>query len=165
MASEAPWRSLHPASLAVNLMPQAWRVLKGFWPVILFSLINQQKQSTSGSAGDFVVFLLFVLLSVFNTVVHFLTLRYRVSGGRLEVRQGLLNRSARSIDPSRIQNVMLVQNLFHRAAGLMELRVERRCWRTAPWRRWPTASPGVGTGSSRSSCSPSWSCREWWTRP
>ena len=74
MGSESPWRSLHPASLAVNLMPQAWRVLKGFWPVILFSLINQQKQSTGGSAGDFVVFLLFVLLSVFNTVVHFMTL-------------------------------------------------------------------------------------------
>ena len=32
---DTPWRSLHPASLAVNLLPQAWRTVRGAWPLLL----------------------------------------------------------------------------------------------------------------------------------
>ena len=41
-----------------------------------------------------------------------------------EIRQGLLNRQARTLAPDRIQNVSLVRNLFHRASGLVEVRIE-----------------------------------------
>ncbi|MBK9370210.1 MAG: PH domain-containing protein [Deltaproteobacteria bacterium] len=60
---------------------------------------------------------------VLSTLVHLFTLRYRVSGGRLEIRQGLLNRQARTLAPDRIQNVSLVRNLFHRASA-GEVRIE-----------------------------------------
>ena len=32
---DEPWRSLHPASLAVNLLPQGWRTVRGGWPLLL----------------------------------------------------------------------------------------------------------------------------------
>lgn len=63
-------------------------------------------------------------LTIVRTVTHFMTLRYRVHDGRFEVRSGLLNRRARVLDPARIQNIEAVQNLFHKAAGLIEVRVE-----------------------------------------
>ena len=68
--------------------------------------------------------LLFMLTGAWSTIVHFLTLRYRVHKGKLEIKQGLLNRRRRIIDPARIQNVGLVRNPFHRMSGLVEVRLE-----------------------------------------
>jgi len=125
MESEAAseWRRLHPASLAVNLVPQAWRVVRAFWPLLLLALLNRRSTGTI-HASDLLFFLFFVGLSALRTVVHYLTLRYRMSEGRLEIHEGLLNRATRVIDPARIQNINLVANLFHRMSGLVELRVE-----------------------------------------
>ena len=70
------------------------------------------------------VILVFTLGQRVEHFIHWATLRYRIHAGRLEIRQGLLNRSARTIDPARIQNIELVQNLFHTWSGLVELRIE-----------------------------------------
>ena len=35
MASEVPWRSLHPGSVAVNLIPRMWGVVRSLWPFAL----------------------------------------------------------------------------------------------------------------------------------
>jgi putative membrane protein len=40
------------------------------------------------------------------------------------LQSGLLSRHVRALDPARIQNVEIVQNLLQRAAGLVELRIE-----------------------------------------
>lgn len=118
----SPWRSLHPASLAVNLLPQAWRTVRGAWPLLLALFF--------GGAGmgvevfDLSLLVAFFAVALTRTTVHFLTLRYRVHAGRLEIRHGLLNRQARALDPARIQNVSLNRNLFHRISGLVEVRVE-----------------------------------------
>jgi putative membrane protein len=120
--SEAAWKALHPLSVGVNLVPQAWRTLKGFWPLALALFIGRKQASPT--AADLGIVVLFFALTVLRTVVHFFTLRYRVSDDRLEIRTGLLSRQIRVIDPSRIQNVELVRNLFHKAAGLVELRIE-----------------------------------------
>ena len=121
-ASQTPWRSLHPASLVVNLIPQAWRVARGMWPLLLIIVI--QGRSAPGLGANLLALLVFLGLSVSNTVLHFLTLRYRVHEGRLQIRSGLLMRRDRSLDPARIQNISLQQNLFHKAAGLVELHIE-----------------------------------------
>ncbi|MEC8424086.1 MAG: PH domain-containing protein, partial [Myxococcota bacterium] len=119
---DTPWRSLHPASLAVNLLPQAWRTVRGAWPLLLALFF--------GGAGmgvqvfDLSLLLAFFAVALTRTTVHFLTLRYRVHAGRLEIRHGLLNRQARALDPARIQNVSLNRNVFHRISGLVEVRVE-----------------------------------------
>ncbi len=119
---DVPWRSLHPLSLLANLVPQAWRTARAAWPLLLAMVVG------GGSMGTdlFDLSLLFVFfgLTLVRTLTHFLTLRYRVRDGRFEVRSGLLHRQARVLDPARIQNIEQVQNLFHKAVGVVEVRVE-----------------------------------------
>lgn len=119
---EIPWTGLHPASLVVNLVPRTWRTLSGLWPLFLALLLGGRSIGFSLSDGLFLV--LFLASGVASTVVHFLTLRYRVFEGRLHIRQGLLNRQARIIDPARIQNVAMIRNPFHAMSGLVEVRLE-----------------------------------------
>lgn len=121
-SAEEPWRSLHPASLLINVVPQTARVLFGFWPLLLAAALGGRQVGLGLEDGFFLVLILGS--GGLSTLVHYLTLRYRVAGGRLEIRQGLLNRQARVIDPARIQNVSLVRNPFHRLAGLVEVRLE-----------------------------------------
>jgi putative membrane protein len=120
--AESDWRSLHPASVLVNLIPTAWRAIRSMWPLVLALVWG-------GRGADFALFEVGILgvllgLPVWRTVVHWATLRYRVSEGRLEITSGVLNRQARVIAPERIQNVEMVRNVFHRLSGLVELRVE-----------------------------------------
>ena len=122
MASETPWRSLHSASILVNLVPRTWRTLVGFWPLLLALAVGGRGAGLQ--AGDGLFLLLFLGSGAFSTLIHYLTLRYRVHEGRLEIRQGLLNRQARSIDPARIQNVAMIRNPFHAMSGLVEVRLE-----------------------------------------
>lgn len=121
-AADTPWRSLHPASLAVNLLPQAWRTVRGAWPLLLALFFGGSSMGVE--VFDLSLLLAFFAVALTRTTVHFLTLRYRVHAGRLEIRHGLLNRQARALDPARIQNVSLNRNLFHRVSGLVEVRVE-----------------------------------------
>ena len=122
LAPDTPFRGLHPVSLAVNLIPRAWQTIRGLWPILLVVVLSGE--SIGMRFVDMLVILMFALVSVWNTFIHWATLRYRIHAGRLEIRQGLLNRSARTIDPARIQNIELVQNLFHTWSGLVELRIE-----------------------------------------
>lgn len=117
-----PWRMLHPMSLLVNLVPRAWGVVRQLWP--FFLVVFAGGVADGQAAADVSFILMFFLLAVANTVIHFATLRYRVAGGRLEIRSGLLSTSRRVISPRAVQNVELVRNVFHRASGLVEVRVE-----------------------------------------
>ena len=117
---ELPWQRLHALSLVANLAPRTWRTLRSSWPLFAAFIVGGRRDSA------FILFLvgLFFALAVWNTVIHFVTLRYRMTEGRLQIRSGLLNRQVRSLDPARIQNTELVRNLLHKALGLVELRVE-----------------------------------------
>ena len=127
MASDAAWRMLHPASVAVNLLPQTWRVVRGLWPLALALLWRgSAEDGTDGwvTLLDLGIVGLFFLLTVGGTLRHWLTLRYRIAGGRLEIRTGWLNRQVRTIDPARVQDVELVRTLPHRVSGLVEVRIQ-----------------------------------------
>ena len=117
---DSEWRGLHPLSLVANLAPRTWRTLRGTWPLLAAFAIGGRRDSVA------ILFIaaLFFGMAVWSTVLHFLTLRYRVVHGRLEMRSGLLNRQNRALDPSRIQNTELVRNPLHKLLGLVELRVE-----------------------------------------
>jgi len=119
---DTPWKQLHPVSLAVNLLPRAWQTIRSMWPILLLVVVG--KGDSGMRALDLAIILLFTLTSVWNTFIHWVTLRYRIHNGRLEITSGLINKQARTIDPIRIQNVELVQNLFHKWAGLVELRID-----------------------------------------
>ncbi|MEZ4316738.1 MAG: PH domain-containing protein [Myxococcota bacterium] len=122
MAESDDWRTLHPASVAVNLIPTAWRAVRSLWPLLLAIALGGR----GGRIDTFEVMLLgFVFgVPVWRTVLHWLTLRYRVKDGRLEIQSGIVYRQARVIPPERIQNVELVRNVFHRLSGLVEVKVE-----------------------------------------
>jgi putative membrane protein len=122
MESETPWRGLHPASLAVNLLPTTWRTARASWPLLLALFLGSNRRADD--LFNLILLVMFFSSSLARTVTHFATLRYRIHEGKLELRSGLFSRTARVLDPARIQNVNIVQNLFHRMAGLVEVRVE-----------------------------------------
>ena len=122
LTPDTPWRSLHPVSLAVNLLPRAWATVRTLWPLLIFAFLGGE--SFGFHLAELMIVLIFTLASVWNTFIHWATLRYRMQQGRLEINTGLLNKQSRTIDPARIQNVELVQNLFHSWAGLVELRID-----------------------------------------
>ncbi len=120
--SDADWKSLHPASLLVNLLPRTWATVRSAWPLLLALFFGGR--ADGGGIADLVLITVFLALSVGGTVVHWLTLRYRLVDGRLELKSGLLDRQVRVIPADRVQNVELVRNVFHRLAGLVEVRIE-----------------------------------------
>lgn len=115
------WRRLHPASLAVNLVPRTLRFARAFWPFVLVALFGGGSRAM---VVDGALLGAFFFIPLTQTLVHFLTLRYRMIDGRLEIESGLLNRQARVIDADRVQNVELVRNIYQRLAGLVEVRIE-----------------------------------------
>lgn len=116
----AHWKGLEPASLVVNLVPDLWRTARNLWWLIPAFLVGGGAQNVANIGSV----LFFFLISVGRTIGHFLTLRYRMEGGRLEITEGLFFRRHRLIDPTRIQHMEIVRNLFHRMAGLVELRID-----------------------------------------
>ncbi|MBX2797263.1 MAG: PH domain-containing protein [Myxococcales bacterium] len=116
-----PFRGLHPVSLLVNLVPRTWATLRTAWPLLLALVAGR---ASGQGLVDLSLISVFFLLAIGNTVVHFLTLRYRVVDGRLEMKTGLLNRQVRVIGAERIQNMEMVRNVFHRLSGMVEVRIE-----------------------------------------
>ena len=121
MGSSATWKRIHPASVWVNLLPLTWRTIRQFWPVLILAMVGGQ---SGFHVVDMLVLMATVGVGAVSSFVHYATLRYRVHDGKLEIRQGILHRQSRVIDPARIQNVERVRNPFHKIAGLVEVRLE-----------------------------------------
>jgi putative membrane protein len=57
-------------------------------------------------------------------VVRYYTFRFRIEGGELVIRSGVLHRNVRNIPLARIQNVALKRNVLHRLFGVAEVKLE-----------------------------------------
>ena len=114
------WKKVHPASVFINLVPQLIRILRGLWIIILVLFFSEENQSLFDTS----FFLILLTLGVYRTVVHFLTLRYRLVGDFLEIKVGLFYRQQRRLDVARIQNIELRQNPLHKLFRLSELHIE-----------------------------------------
>lgn len=121
-AEHIEWGRLHPYSLLINLLPQMGRTIQNAWPLLLFILVGSNDDASQIIDSIFVLF--FVGLSILRTFIHFLTLRYSMQDGKLIVKMGLIFRQARTLDPERIQNIEITQNLLHKYFDLVELRIE-----------------------------------------
>ena len=115
------WGMLHPYSLLINLLPQMLRTVQNAWPLLLFIFWGN---NTGQQIFDSIFVLFFVAFSVIRTLIHFLTLRYRIQDGKLIVKMGLIFKQARTLDPERIQNMEITQNLLHKYFNLVELKIE-----------------------------------------
>lgn len=119
--SDEGWRRLHPASVLVNLLPRMASAARAAWPLLLAWVYGR----ATGTMGlDLALLALFVVPSVTSTVLHWATLRYRVDASGLQIDSGWLRRTHRTLQRDAVQDVQVVRNVFHRLAGLAEVRIE-----------------------------------------
>ncbi|MFK8115019.1 MAG: PH domain-containing protein [Rubripirellula sp.] len=109
-------RRLHPASLVFQVLAVGRQSL---FPTLVFGW-----SAVKGSWIALVVGLGIVGLVILYSVLRYLTFRYRIADGELVVTEGLIFRKIRNVPVDRIQNVDLVQNLFHRLLEVAEVKVE-----------------------------------------
>ncbi len=119
-ASEA-WRSLHPLSPVVNLLPRLLATARAAWPLALALVFGRGGRVEVFDLG---LFALPLGVAVLGSVLHWASLRWRVVDGRLEIRTGIFVRQVRVIAADRVQHVSTIQRLTHRMVGLVELEVE-----------------------------------------
>lgn len=107
---------LHPTSIFFDVVSHIRTVIV---PAIvaIFS-------AASGNMWGLVIGGLLVVPMVIVSVFRYFSLRFRIQDGELVVTEGILYRRIRTVPVERIQNINLVQNLFHRVVGVAEVRVE-----------------------------------------
>lgn len=113
LARDREWQRLDPRMLLVHPVREVLR----FLPVLLGLFL-------AGSAGGGPpLHYLGVLIPIVLGVLRYLTTRFRVADGRVELRRGLLNRHVLSTPRDRVRTVDLTSTLIHRALGLTTVRI------------------------------------------
>src|SRR5919199_2070337 len=110
------WRRLDPRMLAVTPLRQ----LVGFLPVILAVLVIGIEEDVGARVYALLAGVLLVLIA---GTLRWFTTHYRISSDRVELRSGLLFRSARSIPRDRIRTVDVTAGLVHRLFRLSVLKI------------------------------------------
>jgi putative membrane protein len=110
------WQRLDPRMLAVTPLRQ----LAGFLPVIVAILVIGIEQDVGARVYALLAGVLLVLMA---GTLRWLTTHYRISSDRIELRSGLLFRSARSIPRDRIRTVDVTAGLVHRLFRLSVLKI------------------------------------------
>jgi putative membrane protein len=108
-------RRLHPTSILFGLVSQ---IREFAFPLILTFV--------AGSRGDNLQMMALPFLLIYGAVAlgRYYSYRYELAPQELVIRSGLIARTVRHIPYSRIQNVDARQNPFHRALGVVEVKVE-----------------------------------------
>jgi putative membrane protein len=118
---------LHPISILFAFAGS----LKAFAVPGLLVLVAG-RSSSGGAEGGFgglpanweVWMMLFLIPAALIAVARHMSFRVRYESTELVIRSGLVFRNVRHIPYSRIQNLEAVRNVFHRAFGVVEVRVE-----------------------------------------
>ncbi len=110
------WQRLDARMLAVTPLRQ----LAGFLPVVAVVLVIGVQQDLGGRVYGLVAVVLVVVLA---GALRWLTTRYRITNERVELRSGLLFRSARSVPRDRIRSVDLTAGPVHRLFGLSVIQI------------------------------------------
>jgi putative membrane protein len=105
---------LHPLTLVVAM----FTTIRNLLLPAIFMLITR----TEATLG--LILLFFVGMSILGALVRYFTFTYRIQGGELITRQGVLERRERNIPLIRVQDLRLEQGLFHRLLGVVDLHVE-----------------------------------------
>jgi putative membrane protein len=109
-------RWLHPTSFIFDALSH----IRSFVVPFLLALFGAAQDELFWQYFALVI----LILSLFRTGLHYLTLRYRIFGGELVINSGLIFRRVRTIPIRKIQNLDLIQNPLHRLFGVAEVRVE-----------------------------------------
>ncbi len=116
--SSPEYERIHPLTILVNL-ERAIRRMIFVVALVVFNMIRgegfNQYEILGAALGGFIVL---------DAVVRYFTYGYRIRGGQLEIKQGVLMRSNRSIPLDRIQNINFQRSVTHRLTGLVDLEIE-----------------------------------------
>jgi putative membrane protein len=113
LAADAEWQRLDPRMLLVHPVREVIR----FLPVLLGLFVA----GTASGGGPWQY--LGVLFPVCLGVLRYLTTRFRIAQGRVELRRGLLNRHVLSTPLDRVRTVDVTASLIHRVLGLATVRI------------------------------------------
>jgi len=114
LTRDADWQRLDPRMLLVHPVREVIR----FLPVLLGLFVAG---SASGGGGTWQY--LGVLVPIALGLLRYLTTRYRIAQGRVELRRGLLNRHVLSTQLDRVRTVDVTASLIHRVLGLATVRI------------------------------------------
>lgn len=115
-------------SVPYRILENAYRIVG----LVVISALFSTGDGSQGGAGDpgtsFLAFGSFVLLGLTAVAVWELAYvkryEYRISPDTLDISSGVFSRREREIPFDRIQNVDIAQNVFQRALGIAEVRLE-----------------------------------------
>jgi putative membrane protein len=105
---------LHPMTLLFALLKSARGFILPIIPLLIF-----------GNRLFFVSVLgFFFLSSLIQALVRYFTFSYRIEGGELITRQGILEQKERQIPLERVQEIRIDQGVLHRLFGVVDANIE-----------------------------------------
>jgi len=113
---EVPWQRVRPISLLFVIVA---KLRQWIIPLVVGLYSAQQGNFVLVGIGIVVFAIVFAL-----ALIRYFTLQFRLADGELQVREGVLFRSNRTVPVNRIQNIDLVQNVLHRLFRVAEVRIE-----------------------------------------
>ena len=113
LVEEQEWQRLDPRMLFVHPVREVIR----FLPALLAVLV------AGTAAGRELWQAAFVVIPIVLGLLRYLTTSFRISGGRVELRRGLLNRHVLSTPIDRVRTVDLTSSPIQRVLGLTTVRV------------------------------------------
>jgi len=117
VAEPLPWQRLSPLivpAALLRILPRLLPAAAGWW---FFNTDNDVARYTV------IALTVYAVLSPLNQALHYVTVRYRLSGGELQYTTGLLVRRSNRIPLHRIRTVDITAPLSNRLFGLAVLRV------------------------------------------
>jgi len=105
---------LHPLTLAFAAYTAVRRLILPAIPLLVFS---------DRRLGPAILGVLFVS-ALAQALGRYFSFRYRVEGGELVVRQGILERRERHIPLERVQEIRIEQGVLHRLLGVVDAQVD-----------------------------------------
>ena len=114
LAGDPQWRRLDARMLLVHPVAEAVRFLPAL--VVLFVNGRSSGRSQWWDLG-------FLAVIVVVGMMRWFTTRYRIWGGQIELRQGLLNRRLLTTPADRVRTVDVTAPIWHRALGLARVEI------------------------------------------
>jgi putative membrane protein len=113
-AEAESWRRLHPRMLVVNPVREVARLL----PLLVGVLIAGSSTGNGGLWG-----LVGAGIAIGLGLLRWFTTTYRVAGGQVQVRRGLLRRRLVSVPLDRVRTVDISASPLHRVLGLVRISI------------------------------------------
>ena len=114
LAGDPQWRRLDARMLLVHPVQEAVR----FLPALLVVFLSGRSSDRS-PWWDLGILAIIVVLGI----MRWFTTRYRIWGGQIELRQGLVNRRLLTTPADRVRTVDVTAPIWHRALGLARVEI------------------------------------------